>query len=299
MTPTILPLHGGKAICTGISISLPLLLPLPLPLSLTLPFFHTNDVTVSVVFPVLNTGTHSHRMPNCGNLHLEHMNFKQIIITTFNSCVLFLNAFCCLSPWAVNICFSAIQTYYSVTNKNAILTLSRRKILNWECPKDKLEIKRAVKQYYVIAGTYKQVPLDMLGCELIINKWCPYGHAFIWLYIQDTLTITIKGVRTSHFLHQKHLSKRKYKSMWLQTAQYAASSHPTVQVLPLIFLLNCHSSFLTAGEINSPEAKSTVMLDCASCRAVAMRSPSPDRNCIEQQVGQIWSGNETTCAKMR
>jgi len=55
----------------------------------------------------------------------------------------------------------------------------------------------------------------------------------------------------------------------------------------------------TEGEINSPEAKSTVRLDCTSSREVPMRSLSPYRYCAEQEVGQIWWENEKTCAKMR
>jgi len=40
-------------------------------------------------------------------------------------------------------------------------------MLDWESPEDELEIKTTAKQYIFRAGTYGQVPLNNLGCELV------------------------------------------------------------------------------------------------------------------------------------
>lgn len=104
----------------------------------------TSNITGSMVFPILNTGTN--KFTENTRTWQPYMNLEHIIIVSLNSEGLFLNVFSYLPLWAVNICFSTIQTYYSVTNENATLTLSGRKILFWEYPKDELEIKTAAKQ---------------------------------------------------------------------------------------------------------------------------------------------------------
>lgn len=200
---------------------------------------------------------------------------------------------------AVNICFSTIQIYYSVTNKNAILTLGGRKILYWECPKDELEIKTKLQsnifsEQGYMAGYFWVIFVVNLFGGVCIGLWYAYGHAFTWHYMLVTWTTNVTGERWLSFLMSETFVLEKEEII----ADNYCRPLNTQQVHTLhARISSCSLSWIiVGGEINSLEAKNHGSFRLHTRQG---STPFPYWNCTVQAGGQIQHGNEATGEKMR